>query len=260
MSLTYSSYLELERLLKLQHPASDPPEHDELLFIVIHQVYELWFKLLLHELDKTKRDLSSGALFDAIATFKRIRMVMKTLVAQLDVLETMSPLSFNSFRHRLDTASGFQSPQFREMEFLLGHKRRTMLRHHEGNPEAQARLEQRLQEPSIVDALYDFLRGFGMEIPQELKNKPPEEPTRPHEEIQRALLQLYETRADVRILFEIMTDVDEGLQEWRYRHVIMVQRTIGDKSGTGGSSGVDFLKGTLFKPIFPDLWAIRGQV
>ncbi|MEZ4415305.1 MAG: tryptophan 2,3-dioxygenase family protein [Gemmatimonadota bacterium] len=260
MSLTYSSYLELDRLLDLQHPASDPPEHDEMLFIIIHQVYELWFKLLLHEFDKASADLTRGALFEAIATFKRIRMVMKTLVAQLDVLETLSPLSFNSFRHRLETASGFQSPQFRELEFLLGHKRPEMLRYHQGNVPALARLEARLQGPSIVDALYDFLRGFGFTPPPELQAKDVRAPTAPHPAVQASLLTLYATRADVRILLEIMTDVDEGLQEWRYRHVKMVERTIGDKPGTGGSQGVTFLRQTLFQPVFPDLWAIRGQV
>ena len=123
MELTYSTYLQLDRLLNLQEPRSSPPEHDETLFIVIHQVYELWFKLILHEFDKVNRDFSGNQLYGAIATFKRIRTVLKTLVGQLDILETMTPLSFSSFRHRLDTASGFQSVQFRELEFVLGYKR-----------------------------------------------------------------------------------------------------------------------------------------
>lgn len=260
MSRTYSSYLKLDELLSAQELASDPPEHDEMLFIVIHQVYELWFKLILHEIDKAKANLSGGALFDAIATFQRVRTVLKTLVGQLDVLETMSPMSFNSFRHRLDTASGFQSPQFRALEYVLGHKRPEMLRHHEGNQEALALLQARLEEPSVMDALYDFLRGFGMVLPAALRDRAIEAPTVPNEEVQAVLLELYSTRADVRILLEVMTDVDEGLQEWRYRHVKMVERTIGDKLGTGGSPGVAFLRQTLFKPVFPDLWAIRGQV
>jgi len=260
MSYTYSTYLKLDELLTIQQPASDPPEHDEMLFIVIHQVYELWFKLLLHEIDKVKTDLSGGALFEAIASLQRVRTVLKTLVSQLDVLETMSPMSFNSFRHRLDTASGFQSPQFRALEYVLGHKRPEMLRHHEGNEQALAVLNARLDEPSVMDALYTFMTGFGIKIPEEIRERSVREPTLPHADVQRALLELYKERADVRILFEVMTDVDEGLQEWRYRHVKMVERTIGDRQGTGGSAGVQFLRGTLFKPVFPDLWAIRGQV
>ena len=260
MSYTYSSYLKLDELLSIQRPASDPVEHDEMLFIVIHQVYELWFKLLLHEIDKVKDDLNGGALFEAIASLQRVRTVLKTLVSQLDVLETMSPMSFNSFRHRLDTASGFQSPQFRALEYVLGHKRPEMLRHHEGNEVAIAVLTARLDQPSIMDALYNFMTGFGVKIPDEIRERSVREPTLPHADVQRELLELYKTRADVRILFEVMTDVDEGLQEWRYRHVKMVERTIGDKQGTGGSAGVEFLRGTLFKPVFPDLWAIRGQV
>src|SRR6185295_9652750 len=123
MELTYASYLELESLLELQNPRSDPPEHDEMLFIVIHQTYELWFKLVLHELDRLKAELSAGDLFGSIATLKRVRTVVKTLVSQVDILETMTPMSFSSFRDRLDKASGFQSVQFREVEFALGYKR-----------------------------------------------------------------------------------------------------------------------------------------
>ncbi len=260
MSLTYSSYLRLDRLLSAQVPASDPPEHDEMLFIVIHHVYELWFKLLLHEVDKAKDDLEKGKQFEVIATFKRVRTVLKTLVGQLDVLETMTPMSFNSFRHRLEASSGFQSPQFRALEFVLGYKRPEMLKYHEGNDDALTMLEARLNEPSLVDALYTFLTGFGVEIPDELRSRPLREPNVADRQVQQALLTLYQTRADVRILLEVMTDVDEGLQEWRYRHVKMVERTIGDKRGTGGSLGVKFLRQTLFKPVFPDLWAIRGQV
>ncbi len=259
-SHTYSSYLELDELLSLQRTKSEPPEHDEMLFIIIHQVYELWFKLLLHEVDKINRNLSAGELFRAIATFKRTRMVMKTLVAQLDILETMSPMSFMTFRDRLEAASGFQSPQFRELEFLLGFKRPEMLEYHEGNPAAIARLEARLEQPSVVDHFYDFLETQGVEIPSEVRAKAPPDPNVPDEAVQQEILRLYRTRPDVAILLELMTDFDEGLQEWRYRHVKMVERTIGHKPGTGGSPGVAFLRASLFNPVFPDLWAIRDQM
>ena len=260
MSVTYSSYLRLRELLDLQEVQSDPPQHDEMLFIIIHQVYELWFKLLLHELDKVGRDLSVGDQFSAIATLKRARMVMKTLVSQLDILETMSPMQFQSFRDRLEASSGFQSFQFREVEYLLGYKRPEMLKYHEGNRMALDRLGRRLLEPSIVDHLYTFLGLQGVSIPAELLEKAPDLPNRADPAVQEAILGLYRTKPDLQILFELLTDFDEGLQEWRYRHVKMVERTIGRKQGTGGSPGVEFLVQSLFNPVFPDLWAIRDQI
>jgi tryptophan 2,3-dioxygenase len=260
MSLTYSHYLKVPELLQLQSPQSDPPEHDETLFIIIHQVYELWFKLLLHEFDKVGGDLSGGHPYRSLATFKRVRTVMKTLVAQLDVLETMSPMEFMTFRDRLESASGFQSVQFRELEFLLGHKRPAMVRHHKGNAAAVGALERRLDEPSIVDHFYGFLETQGVSLPQEVRDKDVRAPTQPSEPLQDALVELYRSRPDLMLLFESMMDFDEGLQEWRYRHVKMVQRTIGDKRGTGGSPGVKFLMRTLGHPVFPDLWAIRNRI
>ncbi len=260
MSLTYSNYLKLPELLRLQDVQSDPPEHDETLFIIIHQVYELWFKLLLHEFDKIKRDFSSNDLYGASATLKRTRTIMKTLVAQLDVLETMTPMSFLSFRDRLAAASGFQSAQFRELEFLLGHKRPELLKFHEEGSPAHSVLEQRLDEPSLVDHFYDFLEHRGVQIPAELRDKDVRAPGVSHERIQQGLINLYRTQPDVANLLEQVTDFDEGLQEWRYRHVKMVERTIGHKKGTGGSPGVEFLKESLFKPIFPDLWEIRDKL
>jgi len=258
--VTYSSYLRIPELLSLQAPLSEPPEHDETLFIVIHQVYELWFKLIVHETEKLNRDLSGGDLFDSIATLKRVRMVLKTLVAQLDILETLSPMSFASFRDRLESSSGFQSLQFRELEFLLGLKRPTMLRYHESDAHALTALQARLDAPSVVDHLYDFLETRGASVPQALRDKASHEPTRADPDVQEIILALYRSDPAVRLLLEMMTDVDEGLQEWRYRHVKMVERTIGDQPGTGGSLGVEFLKKSLFRPIFPDLWAIRSRV
>src|SRR6516225_12349580 len=166
MELTYSSYLHLDELLNLQQPRSQPIEHDEMLFIIVHQTYELWFKLLLHELDKIKHDFGANDLYGAIATFKRARTIMKTMVEQVDVVETLTPLSFNSFRDRLENASGFQSSQFRELEFLLGYKRPEMLRFHaEGSP-AYQRLTERLKEPSVYDAFFEFLRKHGGNLPE----------------------------------------------------------------------------------------------
>jgi tryptophan 2,3-dioxygenase len=230
-----------------------------MLFIVIHQVYELWFKLLLHELEKIKTNFSGNELFAAIAGFKRIRTVMKTLVGQLDILETMTPLSFSGFRDRLETASGFQSVQYRELEFALGLKRPEILSAQSpGTPERTA-LERRLHERSVGDHFYDFLERQGVAIPPALRARDVTLPNIASEEIQEGLYRLYRARPDAAILLELMTDFDEGQQEWRYRHVKLTERTIGNKIGTGGSSGVDFLKGRLFVSFFPDLWAIRHR-
>ena len=259
--MNYSDYLQLPQLLGLQRPRSAPPEHDEMLFIVIHQTYELWFKLLLHELEKIRADLSAGDLYASVAGFQRARTVMKTLVAQLDILETMTPMSFASFRDRLDTSSGFQSYQFREIEFILGFKRPEILGSFFKPPDpGYDAIQKRLREHSIVDALYDFLERQGVAIPAELRQRDIALPALPNPQIQDALLNFYKTRPDLAILFELMTDFDEGQQEWRYRHVKIVERTIGSKRGTGGSPGVEFLKQSLFHPVFADLWAIRHRI
>ena len=260
MELTYSDYLHVDQLLALQQPRSDPPEHDETLFIVVHQAYELWFKLLLHELDKVKTDLAAGRTYPAISTFKRLRTVMKVAVEQVDIVETLTPMSFASFRDRLDTASGFQSSQFRELEFVLGYKRADMLKYHPPGTPAHDRLTRRLNEPSVVDAFYQFLEFHGAPIPDHLKTRDRTQPTAPDETVEEAVLRLYKTQPDMEILFELMTDFDEGFQEWRYRHIKLVERTIGSKRGTGGSLGVEFLKRSLFHPVFPDLWAIRHRL
>jgi tryptophan 2,3-dioxygenase len=260
MEFTYADYLQLDELLALQRPRSDPPEHDEMLFIIVHQTYELWFKLLLHELDKIKADFSAGRLFPAMSTFKRARTILKTLVEQVDIVETLTPMSFNSFRDRLETASGFQSAQFRELEFLLGYKRADMLRYQRPGTPAYERLERRLREASVVDAFYVFLKHHGVTIPAYLETRDPTLPTVADETVEEGILHLYKTQPNLEILFELMTDFDEGLQEWRYRHIKLVERSIGSKRGTGGSLGVEFLKQSLFHPVFPDLWAIRHRL
>jgi tryptophan 2,3-dioxygenase len=258
--LTYANYLDLEKLLTLQNPRSTPAEHDEMLFIIIHQTYELWFKQLLHEFEKIKKDFSAGDLFSAIHSFKRSRTIMKTLVAQIDILETMTPSSFSSFRDRLETASGFQSVQFRELEFLLGYKRASTLAYVKPDFPGADRLQKRISERTVIDHFYDFLATRGAKIPGDLKNRDVTQPNGPDERVQKEILRLYKTSPELSILFELMTDFDEGLQEWRYRHIKLVERTIGAKHGTGGSPGVPFLKESLFKPVFHDLWAIRHQM
>lgn len=260
MELTYSSYLKLDQLLALQEPRSQPAEHDEMLFIISHQAYELWFKLQLHELDKIKRDFLDNHLYGAIATFKRVRTIMKVMVEQIDILETLTPMSFDSFRVRLETASGFQSSLFREFEFVLGYKRKDMLKYQQQGTPAYDRLVRRLSEPSVIDCFYEFLQQHGVVIPAELRMRDITLPSVPNETIEEGILRLYKGQPNLEILFELMTDFDEGFQEWRYRHIKLVERSIGSKRGTGGSLGVEFLKKSLFHPVFHDLWAIRHKL
>ncbi|HUF78347.1 MAG TPA: tryptophan 2,3-dioxygenase family protein [Thermoanaerobaculia bacterium] len=262
--LTYSSYLKIDELLALQQPRSGTPErapeHDETLFIVIHQVYELWFKEVRHELEHVQRTLEANDGPTALDTFKRILTILKTLVGQVDVLETMTPVQFSSFRSRLESASGFQSAQFREVEFLLGKKLEGMVRHHpEGSP-GRARLEELLDRPTLWDSYLRFLAARGYPVPEEQLARDVRRPVEPSPEIQEILLDVYRGDHLARQMSERMVDLDEGLQEWRYRHVKMVERTIGMKVGTGGSAGAEYLRKTLFQPLFPDLWEVRSRL
>ena len=260
MALTYSSYLKLEELLSLQQPVSDGPEHDETLFIIIHQVYELWFKELIHEIDYLKLLLEREDTARAQHTLKRILTILKVVVAQIDVLETMTPLEFLTFRARLESGSGFQSYQFRELEFLLGGKVASALERYPAGSEARKRLEQRWKEPTLWDSFLRFLDGKGVAIPREALKRDVTKPVEPLHALHPVLIGIYRGNAVLASLCERLVDLDEGLQEWRYRHVKMVQRTIGAKMGTGGSAGAAYLMTTLNKPYFPDLWEIRSEL
>ncbi len=260
MSLTYGSYLQLDRLLSAQRPLSAGPEHDEHLFIVIHQVYELWFKQLLHESQRLGRALEQGETHHALATLKRVLTILKTLVAQVDILETMTPMSFNSFRDRLDRASGFESAQFRQFEFALGHKRVSVMEHYPAGSAERAQLERAFAAATLWDWFLRYLAGQGFQVPADALARDVTQAIEPSDEVQQMLLQIYQQDALVSQICERFVDLDEGLQEWRYRHVKMVERTIGTKLGTGGSSGADYLKSTLFRPLYPDLWAIRVKL
>lgn len=260
MPLTYGSYLRLDELLDLQTPVSDGPEHDELLFIVIHQVYELWFKETLHELEHLQNLLRTDDLARAQHTIRRILTILKVMVAQVDVLETMTPLEFLSFRDRLESGSGFQSFQFRAFEFALGMKRRGAVDHYaEGTP-ARALLEDYFRRPTLWDAFLHFLAKRGYDVPRDFLVRDVTRPVEPSPELQRVLIDIYRKDPALASLCERLVDLDEGLQEWRYRHVKMVERTIGSKPGTGGSTGAEYLRKTLFRPAFPDLWEIRTEL
>ena len=256
--LTYTGYLKIEELLSLQDPRTD--EHDEILFIVIHQVYELWFKEMLHELDRLDGVLARGDLAGALHTLKRVLTILKIVVAQTDVLETMTPVDFFSFRDHLETASGSQSYQFRELEFALGVKNAGAVAEYPEGSRGRANLERRLGEPSVWDAMLRYLARKGYDVPIEALDRDLTLPVEPTEGVQAILIEVYRTDRATAELCERLVDLDEGFQEWRYRHIKMVERTIGQKRGTGGSAGVDFLKSTLWRPAFPDLWAIRSEL
>ena len=258
--LTYTSYLKLDELLSLQQPRSEGPEHDETLFIVIHQVYELWFKVMLHELDLLKHGLESNQHSLATATLKRVLTILKTLVAQIDILETITPVSFLSFRDRLESASGFQSAQFREFEFVCGNKNRALLEHHRDNPLIHARLKRRFDERTLYDSFLRYLAANDHPVPPAALERDVTAPPQEWPAVQVLLVKIYHDDPPTRQICELLVDFDEGLQEWRYRHVKMVERTIGTKRGTGGSAGTEYLHKTLFRPLFPDLWAIRTDL
>ena len=259
-AVTYSRYLKTDELLSLQQPLSEGPEHDEMLFIIIHQVYELWFKQVLHELRLLQEVLEANNTPGALATFKRILTILKTLVGQVDVLETMTPVAFNSFRDRLESASGFQSAQFREVEFILGYKNLNMARHHPADSAGGRRLQELLHQPTLYDSFLRFLTANGYDVPQSLLDRDVSQPVQSSPELQTVLLQVYRDDPMCTMVCERFVDLDEGLQEWRYRHVKMVERTIGTKTGTGGSEGTGYLKKTLFRPLFADLWDIRSEL
>jgi tryptophan 2,3-dioxygenase len=259
-AITYGSYLKVDELLSLQQPRSTGPEHDELLFIVIHQVYELWFKQLLHELDRVMALLTSDDSHRAQHTLKRILTILKVMVAQLDILETMTPLEFLSFRARLEAASGFQSDQFRQIEFVLGHKSdKAIARFAEGS-RARIALERRHAAPALWDAFLQYLSREGYKVPAHHLHRDVTAGVEPSADMQAILIEVYRRDSKNAELCERLVDLDEGIQEWRYRHVKMVERTIGAKMGTGGSSGAEYLRNTVGRNLFPDLWEIRAHL
>ena len=257
-ALTYESYLALDEILGAQRPRSD--EHDEMLFIVIHQVYELWFKELLHELAYLQRQLEEGNGARVLSTLKRVLTILKIAVAQIDVLETMTPMQFMTFRDRLQSASGFQSGQFRELEAVLGRRDRRVLRHHPPGSESHRRIETALERPSLYDSFKRYLSVRGYDVPRGILERDVTAPVEESEGMRKALLAAYRDDGEEAQVCERMVDLDEGFQEWRYRHVKMVERTIGGKIGTGGSPGSSYLRSTLAKPVFPDLWTVRSEL
>ena len=263
--LTYGSYLKVAELIGLQQTESQPPHHDEMLFIIIHQTYELWFKQLLHELDAVVLNLRQSAgtpssrdyIYEAARLLRRCTEIARVLVEQFTILETMLPTHFLAFRGGLRPASGFQSEQFREIEFLCGLKDEKMLRYHEPTPEMYAQLERRLREPSLRDVIFDALSKLGI-MPALAENAADEQR---FDARAQAILAIYRDEKSHRDWIDVcerLTEFDELIVSWRLRHIQMVERTIGIKMGTGGSSGSSYLKMTLDKKFFPELWAARS--
>jgi tryptophan 2,3-dioxygenase len=258
--VTYASYLKLDELLSLQQPREGKLEHDETLFIIIHQVYELWFKEMLHELDYLMKLLHANDTPRSQATLKRVLTILKVMVAQIDILETMTPLEFLSFRDRLEAGSGFHSFQFRELESVLGVKNAASVERYPAGSDHRRRVEARFRQPTLWDAFLHYVAQNGYPVPRALLERDVTQPIEPSREIQRILIEVYRNNPIVALICERLIDFDEGFMEWRYRHVKMVQRTIGTKQGTGGTAGAEYLVTTLNRPAFPDLWAIRTEL
>jgi tryptophan 2,3-dioxygenase len=248
--LTYGTYLRLDDLLDCQHPLTDV--HDEMLFVIIHQVYELWFKQTLYETELLQRRLEGGDGAGALATARRIAKILKTVVGQMDVLETMTPQQFARFRPDLGSSSGFQSTQFRRIEAVYG-------RRHFSYTGGDPVLTELMARRPVFGSLLRFLAGAGWPVPTDVLDRDPRDAWPGDDRVLAALAQVYDDAGPPAEVCEALVDVDEGIQEWRYRHVKAVERIIGSQLGTGGSTGVDYLRGTLFRPFFPDLWQVRSQ-
>ena len=258
-TLTYTSYLRISELLDLQQPLSEPAHHDEMLFIQIHQIYELWFKQLLHEVDAAVASMEADRVLPVHKILKRVTAIQAVLATQLSVLETMTPQDFEVFRERLNPASGFQSHQFRELEYVSGSKDPRYLAFHKAVPATHARLQERLDAPTLWDAFCGLLSRRDFDVP----TSAPESDSADSERLTAALATIYlnnEDHYDLYLACEYMIDYDERFQLWRFGHVKMVERTIGMKHGTGGSSGAAYLRTTLSKRFFPELWDVRSRL
>jgi len=245
--LSYSKYLKVKELIKLQETLSDPVSHDEMLFIIIHQTYELWFKEILHEIDAIINWIEEDRLFRANHSLKTVVAIGKVLVSQIHILETMAPIGFLEFRDRLKPASGFQSFQFREIEFVSGLKDEKILSAFGDDLEAYERLKNRFDSPSLADVFWKALqrKGYDVSTYEGRINSMVHILTNPERE------------PEIYVMQDLLIEHDENISLWRYHHVLMVERMLGMKKGTGGSEGVPYLRSTLQKKFMPELWAAR---
>jgi len=259
-TLSYNKYLKVPDLIGLQECLSDPSHHDELLFITIHQAYELWFKQILHELDAAMVTMNKDRLAAAAHTMRRVVEIEKLLITQIHILETMTPISFLGFRDQLNPASGFQSMQFREIEFASGHKQENILNEFREDEFAYARLRKRFEAPSLGDVFYAALRNRGLDAPASDEVIDEQERKVRYGQRAQAVLEIlthFEKRYEEFQLAEALLEHDEYFSLWRSHHIKMVERMVGTKRGTGGSEGVGYLRTTLDKKFFPELWEAR---
>lgn len=248
--LSYNEYLKVPQIIDLQTTLSEPTSHDELLFIVIHQTYELWFKQILHELDATIKWLDEGRPFRVNHSLRAVTAIEKVLVSQIHILESMAQIGFLEFRDKLNPASGFQSMQFREVEFISGQKDEKILEFFKFDEYAYSRLKERFDNPSLGDAFWSLLDKHGFDVAS-------------HEKRVGSIVEILshpETNADFFIMQDLLIDHDENISLWRYHHVLMVERMLGMKRGTGGSEGVGYLLSTLSKRFFPEIWEARTHL
>jgi tryptophan 2,3-dioxygenase len=261
--MTYSGYLRLDRLLSAQAPLSEPAHHDEMLFIIQHQTTELWFKLVIHELTAALAHIRKDELEPAFKIIARVKQIQAQLYNQWGVLSTLTPTEYAQFRHVLGPASGFQSLQYRIVEFLLGNKERGMLKFHEHRPEDHLALKKALETPSIYDEFLRYLSRRGLPVPREVLERDVTEAHEKSEGVTAALLRVYEEPEqwwDAYEMCEKLVDLDEQFALWRFRHMKTVERIIGFKRGTGGSSGVPFLRKLVELEFFPELWEVRTRI
>ncbi|MCY1139875.1 tryptophan 2,3-dioxygenase [Actinoplanes sp. Pm04-4] len=263
VNLSYGRYLHLDELLNAQHPVSVPEHHDELLFILQHQTSELWLKLVMHELREVIRRIAADDLRPALKGLARVKHIQRTLTEQWSVLATLTPSEYAEFRSFLGTSSGFQSYQYRAVEFLLGNKDRRMLSLFNDDPSAQAMLTEALEAPSVYDEFLRYLHRHGHDVPVELLQRDVTLPYRYNEDLVPVFVRIYSDPEKFWEAYEAceeLVDIEENFQLWRFRHLKTVERTIGFKRGTGGSSGVDFLRAALDLTFFPELYAVRTEI
>lgn len=259
--MTYARYLALDEVLTAQHPLSD--EHDEMLFVVIHQTKELWLKQILHELTLAKRMVRDGDLVPAYKSLARISRIQAVMTHSWDVLATMTPADYQRFRHVLGPSSGFQSDQFRRLEAMLGLKDPRHLAFHADRPAAQAALQAAIDAPSLYDDALHQLALAGLPVPRAVLGRDVRTPYTASAEVEAAWLEVYRDTERWWALYQLaekLVDLDDALLTWRHRHVVTVERIIGGKRGTGGTDGVAYLTGTLGQRCFPELWNVRTSL
>ncbi|MDR6867194.1 tryptophan 2,3-dioxygenase [Microbacterium resistens] len=261
--MTYGSYLDLDRLLSAQHPVSEPEHHDEMLFIIQHQATELWLKLVLHELGTARDRLAEDDLRAALKHIARIKHIQEVMTQQWSVLATLTPTEYAQFRGSLGNSSGFQSVQYRAVEFALGNKNERMLGVFRDSPEDLALLTAEWERPTLYDEFLRLMARRGLPVPEDVLGRDVRTAYRMNDDLVPVFRQVYENPREHWELYEAceeLVDVEDNFQFWRFRHLRTVTRTIGRKIGTGGSSGVDFLQRALELTFFPELYAVRTEI